>query len=116
MNKFIGFSILLCLLFLFSCSIGGPAGRYLSHVTRIHNILLNPEDTSKAVVEVYEYVEENREKIEKASIEIKELSTAETEKVYISVIKAIRSLFELIKNYPPEDQEKLNSALQIFTK
>jgi hypothetical protein len=117
MNKLIGFSILLFLLFLFSCSIGGPAGRYLSHVTRIHTILLkNPEDTSKAAAEVYEYVEKNRELIEKASIEIKELSVEETEKVYVPVIKAVRSLFSYIRNYPPEDQEKLNSALQVFLK
>ena len=117
MNKIISFSILLFLLFLSSCSIGGPAGRYLSHVTRIYTILLkNPEDSAAAIEKVYKYVEKNKEKIEKASLEMKELSVTETEKVYVPVTNAVRTLFDYVKNYPPEEQEKLNSALLVFLK
>ncbi|MBN2531644.1 MAG: hypothetical protein JXB88_02065 [Spirochaetales bacterium] len=120
MKKIICLYLLLLLLSLFSCSIGGPAGKYLSHVNKIFSILLkNPDDAVSAADEVYEYVKKNREKIEKALLEMKELSAGETERVYIPVTKAVKRLIEYIntrtnEDYPLGKQEKLISAVQIL--
>lgn len=120
--KCVCFAVLIILFSLSSCSIGGPAGRYLSHVNKIYSILLkHPEDAEAAADAVYEYVERNHESITKASMEMKKLSVEETEKVYIPVIRAIRTIDEYIKEhstdeYPLVSQEKLLLAISILLK
>ena len=122
MNKVIYVSILVFMIFIIlsACSISGPGGRYLSHLKKVFTILKNnKKDAGAAAEKVYKYVEKNREGIEKASKQVKELSAKDTEKVYLPVLKTIQNLIEYVntrttREYPLGQQEKLALAFQIL--
>ena len=83
--------------------------------------LENPDDAVEAAADVYEYVEKNREDIESASIDMKKLSAAETEKVCFPVINEINKLKNYLNTHSKDDypllkQEKLILTLQILLK